>query len=155
MGGGGGFNLSFPPFHGAVKMLVLINVVVYFLGLLLGAFSSDIARYLSYFALVPYAVLHGHIYQIVTYAFLHSGFWHIFFNMLTLWMFGATLEGSWGKSQFYEIYFFCVIGAALLTIAISYTGLLGISPLIPTVGASGGVYGLLVAFGILFADQEV
>ena len=80
---------------------------------------------------------------------------HILFNLLALWMFGAQLEMDWGYSLFMQFYFFCVIGAALVTVAVSFTGLLGVSPYTATVGASGGIYGLLLAFGILHGDSEV
>jgi len=153
--GGGGMTLSFPPFYGAVKTLVLINVVVFFVQLLADAFSKTAAACLQYLWLFPVAVTHGYIYQVVTYGFLHNGIWHIAFNMLALWMFGAQVEGGWGRRQFYEFYFFCLIGAALVTIGISYTGLMGVSPLIPTVGASGAIYGVIVAFGMLYGEQEV
>lgn len=147
--------LSFPPFYGAVKTLVLINVGIYFLKLLLQAFAGGYAKYLGYLALQPTAVLHGYVYQLVSYGFLHVDFWHILFNMLALWMFGAQLESGWGKRQFYEFYFYCLIGAALITIAVSYTGVFGVTPFIPTEGASGAIFGLIVAFGILYAEQEV
>lgn len=154
-GGGGGMSLSFPPFYGAVKTLVLINVAVYFLQLLVGAFARSGLHYFVYFWLIPSAVLHGYIYQVVTYGFIHTGFLHILFNMLMLWMFGAQLETGWGKRQFYEFYFFCLVGAALVTIIISYTGVLGVRPDIGTVGASGAIFGLIVAFGMLYGEQEV
>jgi membrane associated rhomboid family serine protease len=155
-GGGRTFSMSFPPFYGAVRMLVLINVAAYFLQLLLHAFLPAAEDYMvGYGQLTPAAVTHGHIYQLITYAFLHSGFFHILFNMLALWMFGAQLEQGWGRRQFYEFYFFTVVGAALITIAVSYTRMLGVTPNTPTVGASGGVFGLLIAFGMLYGDQEV
>lgn len=155
-GGGGGFSLTLPPFHGAVKMLVLINTGVFLLQLLLGLFSPAAAGYLqAYGALTPAAVMHGFIYQIVTYGFLHTGLLHILFNMLMLWMFGAQLESGWGSRRFYEFYFFSLIGAALVTIAVSYSRILGVTPAIPTVGASGAIFGLIVAFGVLYADQPV
>ena len=153
--GGGGMTLSFPPFYGAVKTLVLINVAVFFVQLLAGAFSRTAAGYLQYLQLIPVFVTHGYIYQVVTYGFLHNGIWHIAFNMLALWMFGAQVEGGWGRRQFYEFYFFCLIGAALTTIAISYTGVMGVTPLVPTVGASGAIFGVIVAFGMLYGEQEV
>ena len=80
---------------------------------------------------------------------------HILFNMLALWMFGAQLEQDWGYSLFMQFYFFCVMGAALVTVAVSFTGLLGVSPRTLTVGASGGIYGLLLAFGILHGESQV
>jgi hypothetical protein len=91
----------------------------------------------------------------VTYAFVHAGLFHILFNLLALWMFGAQLEMDWGYNLFMQFYFFCVIGAAICTAIVSFTGLLGASPLIATVGASGGIYGILVAFGILHGDSEI
>jgi len=153
--GGGGMTLSFPPFYGAVKTLVLINVAVFFVQLLVGAFSRTAAGYLQYLELIPVAVMHGYIYQLVTYGFLHNGIWHIAFNMLALWMFGAQVEGGWGRRHFYEFYFFCLIGGALTTVAVSYTGLLGVTPYIPTVGASGAIFGVIIAFGMLYGEQEV
>ncbi len=100
-------------------------------------------------------MLHGWVWQIVTYSFIHIGVMHVLFNMLSLWMFGATLEQDWGSSGFYQFYFFCVVGAALCTVGLSYTGILGMTPAALTAGASGGIYGLIVAFGILFAEQRV
>jgi membrane associated rhomboid family serine protease len=148
--------LSFPPFTKAVKWLVIINGAVYLLITLLKAISPDLGDVLSLvLALVPRMVMHGGIWQLVTYSFVHAGLFHILFNMLALWMFGAQLEVDWGFKKFLEFYFFCVVGAALVTIAVSYTGLGGITPDIPTVGASGGVLGLLMAFGLLYGDQQI
>jgi len=147
--------LSFPPFHGAVKTLVLINLAVFFAQLLLGLGAPGLLKYLGLFQLVPYQVLHGYIYQVVTYGFLHESIWHVGGNMFMLWMFGAQVEGGWGKKQFYEFYFFCLIGAALTTIGVSYTGILGVKPDIATLGASGAVLGTIVAFGMLYGDQEL
>lgn len=147
--------LSLPPFYGAVKTLVIINTAVFFVQLLLGIGAPRLLAYFRYFELIPRDVMHGLVYQVVTYGFLHSGFLHIIFNMLALWMFGAQVESGWGKRQFYEFYFYCLIGAALVTIAISYTGVLGVSPDIPTVGASGAIFGIIVAFGMIYGEQEV
>jgi membrane associated rhomboid family serine protease len=151
------FSLSFPPFTPAVKWLVLANAAVYLVLTLLGVFATRLSVYLShdFLALVPLYVLHGWVWQVVTYSFVHEGIFHILFNMLALWMFGAQLETDWGKKKFYEFYFFCVIGAALTTIIVSYTGLGGVTLLTGTVGASGGVLGILMAFGLLYGDQEI
>jgi membrane associated rhomboid family serine protease len=150
------FSLSFPPFTAAVKWLVIANAAVY-LGLtLLGVVASRAGNILfGLLALVPQFVVHGYIWQVITYSFVHSGIFHILFNMLALWMFGAQLEMDWGKKKFYEFYFFCVIGAALTTILVSFTRLGSITPMTPTVGASGGVLGILMAFGLLYGDQEI
>jgi membrane associated rhomboid family serine protease len=91
-------------------------------------------------------------WQLVTYAFLHGGFAHIFFNMLGLYMFGSEVERLFG-SRFYAAYYFgCVVSAALTHLAV--TSWMG-GPPIPTVGASGGIYGLLLAFGVYFPHRRV
>ncbi|MBS7456202.1 rhomboid family intramembrane serine protease [Coralloluteibacterium stylophorae] len=91
-------------------------------------------------------------WQLVTYAFLHGSFGHLFFNMLALFMFGAPLEYTWGNRRFATFYFVCVVGAGITHLVV--TALLGL-PGLPTVGASGGVYGLLLAYGMLFPRQRV
>jgi membrane associated rhomboid family serine protease len=150
------FSLSFPPFTKAVKWLILSNAAM-FLGLtLLQAFAGGFAAVLrDVLSLVPGDVLHGWIWQLVTYSFIHVGLFHILFNMLTLWMFGAQLEMDWGRNKFLEFYFFCVLGAAITTIVVSYTGFGGVTPMTSTVGASGGVLGVLMAFGMVYGEQEI
>jgi len=149
--------LSFPPFTQAVKQLLIANGVVFLVVALLDAFVSGSDRWVQiHFGLVPaLVVFRVWIWQLVTYAFLHAGLWHILFNMLALWMFGAQLEQDWGYSIFMQFYFFCAVGAAITTVVIAFTGLLGASPAVPTVGASGAIFGLLLAFGILHADSEI
>jgi len=123
---------------------------------LVGRVSSGAAGEITIiFSLIPAAVMHGYIWQTVTYAFLHGGLWHLLGNMLMLWMFGSQFEMDWGTSRFLEFYFFCVVGAALSTIVIAYTGLLGLTPFTPTIGASGGIYGILLAYGIIYANREI
>ncbi len=151
-------SLSFPPFTPAVKQLLIANGAVFLLFALFGALSSTAALsgwLYEHLGLQGWAVVHGEIWQLVTYAFLHAGLFHILFNLLALWMFGAQLETDWGYSLFMQFYFFCVIGAALTTVAVSFTGILGVSPHTLTVGASGGIYGILVAFGILHGESEI
>jgi len=87
----------------------------------------------------------------VTYAFLHGSIGHLFFNMLGLWMFGAELERVWGRQRFMQFYAASVITAAGTQLAVCW--LLG-SPY-PTVGASGGLFGLLLAFGMTFPDRTI
>lgn len=150
--------LSFPPFTPAVKQLLIANGVIFLAVAVVGAFTTFGAEAWVdfHFGLVPQlAILHGWIWQLVTYSFIHVGIFHILFNLLALWMFGAQLEMNWGYSLFMQFYFFCVIGAAITTSIVAFTGLLGASPLVPTVGASGGIYGILVAFGILHGDSEI
>jgi membrane associated rhomboid family serine protease len=148
--------LSLPPFTRAVTWLLGINTGIFLLMELFGMFLPDVVRLVfRLFELKPAAVVqHGELWQIVTYSFLHVGFWHWFGNMLGLWMFGASFESAWGKRRFLELYSVGVIGAAITTIAVAYTHLLG-GPDTPTVGASGGVFAILIAFGMLFGDQEI
>ncbi len=88
-------------------------------------------------------------WQLITYSFLHGGFQHLFFNMFALWMFGMQLENYWGSRKFTIYYFICVVGAGLIQLVFMH------GQGIPTLGASGGVFGILLAFGMLFPDQEI
>ena len=147
--------LNLPPFTPAVKWLLGINTGIFLLILLMGIVAPALVRTMvSLFALTPVYVAHGAVWQIVTYAFLHMGFWHLFGNMLALWMFGSAIEGMWRTRRFVELYSVGVIGAALLSVIISYSGVLG-GPNTPTVGASGGVYAILIAFGMVLGDNEI
>jgi hypothetical protein len=94
------------------------------------------------------------MWQLVTYSFLHEGIWHLFGNMLGLWMFGSAIEGAWGTRRFVELYSIGTVGAAVTTVGVAYTNLLG-GPGRGTVGASGAVFAILIAFGILFAENEI
>ncbi len=150
-------SLSFPPFTPWVKRIVISCAGIYFLQEVLGRVAPDLGFgnfLLTKFGLIPAAVMHGYVWQLVTYSFLHGGLWHLLTNMLTLWMFGSQEEQDWGSRRFIEFYVFCVVGAALVTIGVAYLGW-GMTPDIPTVGASGGIYGLLIAFGMLYGDREL
>ena len=139
-----------------MKWLILTNAGVFLLVTLLHAFGNNFADVFNdVLSLVPRQAVHGWIWQLFTYSFLHVGLFHILFNMLALWMFGAQFEMDWGTRKFVEFYFFCVIGAALTTIAVSYTGFGGVTPFTSTVGASGGVLGILMAFGLVYGEQEI
>lgn len=148
--------LSLPPFTKAVKWLIVINAGMLLLITALKAVNRDLGGIVeAALSLFPALVLHGWVFQLVTYSFLHAGFWHLAGNMFGLWMFGSQLEGDWGYRKFLEFYFFCVVGAALTTIAVSYTGLGGVTPTTPTEGASGGVLGILMAFGLIHGNNEI
>ena len=148
--------LSLPPFTPAVTWLIAINTAVYLLMELLGVagLRSVVAFVFLTFELLPVAVMHGEVWQVVTYSFLHVGFLHWFFNMIGLWMFGSAFEGAWGTRRMVELYSVGVVGAALSTIALSYTHVLG-NPFTATVGASGGVFAILIAFGMIFGENEI
>lgn len=149
--------LSLPPFTRAVTWLIGINTSVFLLMELFG-----VARLrglneliLDKFELLPNAVVHhGFVWQLVTYSLIHAGFMHWFGNMLGLWMFGSAIENAWGTRRFLELYWIGVTGAAITTVALSFAHILG-RPDVPTVGASGGVFAILIAFGILFAENEI
>ncbi len=94
-------------------------------------------------------------WQLFTYAFLHGGLMHLAFNMLALVMFGAPLEYTWGEKRFLAYYLTCVVGAALCQLAVGWWAVSQGTPAYPTVGASGGVFGLLLAYGMLFPNQRV
>ena len=133
-----------PPLPPVTQALLLANVAVFFLGQLLGP------GLLSLFALWPIGTAFWP-WQIVTYAFLHGDFNHLFFNMLGLWMFGGELEHVWGQKRFLQFYFASVIAAALTQLLVN--ALLG--TMAPTIGASGGLFGLLLAFAMLFPNRTI
>jgi membrane associated rhomboid family serine protease len=136
----------------AVKSLVVANVLVFFLQSLSHGALDDL------FALWPLQPIDGHSYfqlwQIVTYAFLHStdNVTHLLFNMLGLWMFGAEIERYVGPRRLLACYFASVVTAALSQLFIP--ALFGAPPA-PTIGASGGVFGLLLAYAFLFPRRKV
>ena len=101
-----------------------------------------------------------HSYQLVTYMFLHGGFSHLFFNMFALWMFGRTLEYELGSKRFLTYYMVCGVGAGVLQLLVGWLeyryGNVGMMALmVPTVGASGAVFGLLLAFGVMHGVIEL
>jgi membrane associated rhomboid family serine protease len=155
----GTVTLSFPPFTRAIKILIAVNIGIYVFLLLLTAVGyGDVATSIkSPLSLRANDVVHGHIYQLVTYGFLHDGFFHVFFNMLMLWMFGSMLEIPWGSRRFWEFYLFGVVGAGLGTVALAYTigSIVHLNPMTPTVGASGGIYAIYMAVAMLFGNREV
>lgn len=153
-GGAGGFNM--PPFAGAVRWLIIANVAVFIVQSVLQGFApGGAALFYRLFALVPEQLLSGWIWQVLTYAFLHGDVMHIFFNMLMLWMFGASMQSYFGKRQFYEFYYFCVLGSALVFTVMTFAGAFGLRPTAFLVGASGGIFGLLIAFGVVYAESHV
>ncbi len=108
-----------------------------------------------YFGLIPALVLSKYyVWQLGSYMFLHGGFFHIFLNMYALMLFGIPVEQLWGSKKFLAYYFFTGIGAGITIFVINlFMG--GAGAFIPTIGASGAVFGLLLAFGVLFPDVEL
>ena len=145
----------------AVKLLLIANFAVFIFEALLYRFSglSAYAWLLDWFGLVPARVVLLCVWQPFTYLFLHSlgSIWHILMNMFMLWMFGRELELVWGKNRFLRYYFLTGVGAGLLNVVVKTVPVLfghGISR-VPTIGASGAIFGILVACAILFPDRRV
>lgn len=138
-----------------IKTLIIINVAVFLIEILvLNSYNINYtplkAYYYHFFALQP---LDGSFYpwQLITYQFMHGSFWHLFFNLFALWMFGTELEAMWGSRKFFIYYLICGIGAGLTQLFIApLLGQVG-----PTIGASGAVYGILLAFGLTFPNRPI
>ncbi|MCD6376477.1 MAG: rhomboid family intramembrane serine protease [Caldisericaceae bacterium] len=130
----------------AVKNLMFANGIIWLMMILNGSLRYFL---LDQFALNRIDVFYNFkIWQLVTYMFLHdpSGFMHVFFNMLFLWMFGAELENEWGTKEFLKYYFITGIGAGILNIILSPS---------PTIGASGAVYGIMLAYALRYPDRYI
>jgi membrane associated rhomboid family serine protease len=135
-------------FPTGIKWLLISNSVIFLL-------TSFLPRnpIVALFAITWNGVCRNFfIWQPVTYLFLHAGIWHLLFNMLTLWMFGTQLEQDWGTRRFLKYYFICGIGAGVCILLVN--GLVG-DFAVPTLGASGAIMGLLMAFGVLYPNQQV
>lgn len=152
----------FPP---AVKHLLIINVICFIAYNTPGIFEIMHA----YFALYPMDAGVGifpsqpyqfYPWQLVTYMFMHGSLGHVFFNLFALWMFGTAIENTIGTSRFAQYYFLTGIGAGIIQLIVN----IGVDPVlvqggmlyyIPTVGASGAVFGILLAFGMMYPNREI
>ena len=140
--------MNIPPI---VKNLLLINIVAYIADIAFENFMGiPLSRIcgLYYFWTSAFSP-----YQIFTYMFMHGSFTHLFFNMFALWMFGRIMEQVWGGKRFLMYYIFCGIGAAITQELFQLLGF--ISPYAMTIGASGAVYGILLAFGMTFPNERL
>ena len=142
----------------AVNVLIAANVVVFALQYLSPGTPESLGAVELLFALWPLQPIDGHSYfhfwQIVTYAFLHdtTGIAHLLFNMLGLWMFGAEIERYVGPRRLLACYFASVVTAALTQL---FVPMLFGAPPSPTIGASGGVFGLMLAYAVMFPKRKV
>ncbi len=135
------------------RALLIANVAVFGLQWLLG--ESRMASFMLWplgdqpdaYAFQPW--------QLLTYGFMHGGVMHLLFNMLVLFMFGAPLEHVWGQKRFLTFYLACVVGAGLCQLAMGVWMVRNGASVYPTVGASGGVLGLVLGYGLLFPQQKV
>lgn len=142
----GGFNIL----PKGVKNLLIINAIVFLATMAFGqAHICDLNKWL---ALHFFTDPNFHLWQFITYMFMHANFMHLFFNMFALWMFGAAVENHWGTKRFLIYYLITGIGAAVTHYAINLFS--GGAPSI-LVGASGAVYGVLLAFGWLFPNSPI
>jgi len=130
-----------------VKGLLILNIAAFILTELIGA------QYSSTLALYYYRTPLFHIWQPLTYMFMHGGFTHLLFNMFALWMFGRIIEQVWGSQRFIIYYLFCGIGAAIVQEVCQELGYIGTN--VSTIGASGAVYGILLAFGMTFPNERI
>ena len=135
---------SFSLFPPAVKHLLIINLLVF-----LALFTPGLGQYVFGFgALWPLTHPNFMPWQFISYMFLHGGFAHLFFNLFALWMFGQSIENLWGTKRFVIYYFITGIGAALIHILVTGAN-------VPMVGASGAVYGILLAFAMMFPNRPI
>lgn len=148
---------NLPP---ATKALLIANAIIFLVQQALGdAGSATFAPYMLW----PYGAAPADAmgvgtfmpWQLLTYAFLHGSVPHFLFNMLALLMFGAPLEHVWGNRRFLLYFFACVIGAGLCQLLVGWWSMSQGGGAYPTVGASGGIFGLLLAYGMLFPNQRV
>ena len=148
----------FPKLPPVTQALLIANVVVFLLQMAVG----DAA--LAPLMLWPLGMGDGGLFtgapefrpwQLLTYGFMHGSFSHMLFNMIALYMFGAALEHTWGNRRFLTYYIVCVVGAGLLQLLVGWWTMSNGGNAYPTVGASGGVFGLLLAYGMLFPNHRL
>jgi len=145
------FSFGPGPVSTTLKALIAANVVMF----LVTTFAQSVIPYLG---LVPAFVLRRFwVWQVATYMFLHGGIFHIVFNMLALWMFGAELERRWGTRYFLKFYFVTGIGAGALTVLFSTLPFAFAQQVQHSIviGASGAIYGLLLAYALYFPDRPI
>jgi len=133
-------------FTDAIKILVSVNFGIF----LLQTIARTEGMFFPLFGLVPKLVWSEFmLWQPFTYLFFHGSIWHVLINMFVLWMFGSELERLWGKKHFLKFYFVTGVGAGLVTMII------GLNSMTPIVGASGAVYGVLLAYGLTYPNRTV
>ena len=137
-----------------IKKLMIVMVAVFLLQKIveISKIETYIYYFYYYFALVPILVWKKYfLWQLVTYIFLHGGVFHLLFNLLAFWMFGGELESYWGSRKFLRYFLFCGIGAGICTVLFTPYMYQRIS----VIGASGAIYGILLAFGWLFPNRLI
>jgi membrane associated rhomboid family serine protease len=132
------------PVPPAVRSLIAINVAVYVAQVLTGH-----EQLIGLFGLIPEKIAHFELWRLFTYQFLHGGAWHLALNMLMLWMFGSELEQRWGRRFFLRYYLLCAVGGGITYLLVRW------GTWTPSVGASGAIYGILMAYGLWFPNRIV
>lgn len=142
------------PVTPTVKTLMIINAVVFIIQQIAGILSPHFVE--SFFG-VSYAgvVQSFYLWQPFTYMFLHAGFMHIFFNLFTLWIFGGELENLWGGKKFLRYYLYSGFGAGIFILLMNFYTFNSYGFSAPTIGASGALYALLLAYGLTWPNREV
>lgn len=160
---GGGFMSSVPT---VTRNLIIINVIFFIATLINENFM--VATFAMFYPTSQYF----HVWQILTHMFMHGGFWHILFNMYTLWMFGSVLERMIGEKKFLIFYFVCGLGAAALHTGVEFLQAQGymsamadgsasaaqsyaMLKMTPVLGASGAIYGLIIGYAMLFPESRL
>ena len=135
-------------FPAGIKWLLISNTVVFIVWTLgPNGFQQDVLTNLALNKVISYKL----VWQLFTYQFLHGSVFHLVFNMLALWMFGSPLETDWGTRRFMRYYLTCGVGAGLCDLTLN----LILGGRAPTIGASGAIYGVLLAFGVCYPEQTV
>ncbi len=136
-----------------VKRLLIVYLVIFVIHHAIDQFFGG--HFASWFALIPNSVFHGSVWQLFTYGFLHAGVMHLVLNLLILAFIASDIESVWGRRKLLTYYFFCVTLAGVFYL---FTQALLDNPHYlsrPMVGASGGIYGLLLAYGVLFPNNQM
>ena len=143
-GGSSGFRIGPGAISRVIKYLIIANVIVF---ILQGLSSFSMVRTFGLTPALFFTNFPNTIFQPLTYMFLHGGLFHILFNMFALWMFGTEIELTWGSKRFFKYYIYCGLGGALFSLIFNY------NLTIPIIGASGAIYGILVAYWLMFPHR--
>ncbi len=136
-------------YNSAIRVLIALNLVIFVIIWLPQSKPFEYSVY-TLFGLVPkYVWSKLRFWQPVTYMFLHGGWLHVGINMFVLWMFGREIEWRWGKKEFLKFYFITGVGSGIVTMLFS------LHSVTPVIGASGAIYGVLLAYGMMFPERYV
>ena len=145
----------FPRLTAAVQALLIANVAVFLLQLFIAPEAIEYFKLWPVSAIASSAGYGFQPWQVLTSGFMHGDLMHLAFNMLALWMFGSALEAEWGYRRFMTFFLVCVVGSNLCQLVVVSMIAAGDGPIIRTVGASGGIYGVLLGFAMLFPNRRL